>query len=403
MNEHAVETLTTSLIGPVPKAGVSFVKGAVSGAVAFFIFEFMSKVNANLPRVPVSWLMMVAIIAVETVLLFRLMNFLRFPRTQDFMFVARLDYPQRLAAARYASKKAHTAFIPFTGAALAVAAVLEAVILKERSLPVLVALPCITLFFMAAIGVFCRFAISKRWIAVAHRDMTGNADVFTGASFFRKLLARYSVAIARRLSGLVTPRSLRTLLMRNLLYLLRGEIVLTILLIVATPVLLFFLLLLLGDPRSPFISFLPLLAVFVMSLHLVTEFGTASDALPACHWISVRSREVVISNFLSLMIPSLLVLPVYFLVTIPTLGSPEGIVRGVNELVFFTVTVAIGAFRASSLNRRDQDGLNDLLLFAGIAVGTFIPWAGGVFAVAVAGVLVLLNWELIQNVRVSLK
>ena len=96
-----------------------------------------------------------------------------------------------------------------------------------------------------------------------------------------------------------------------------------------------------------------------------------------------------------------MVLPVFFAVSVSTLGSLPGVVRGVNELIFYIVTVAIGAFRASSRNRRDQDGVNDLFLFAGIAVGNFIPWVGSVFAVAVAGILLFLNWEMVSGSPVS--
>jgi hypothetical protein len=396
MNTRAVATLSASLIGPVDPWRAA-VKGTMLGTLAFLIFEFASKFNENIPRVPVAWLMMVATLAIETVLLFRFINFLRFPRKQDFMFVARLGYMQRIAIALHSSKRAHAAFIPFTGAALAVAAVLEAAVMGERSPMVLVALPCVTLLFMAGTGVFCRFAISRRWIGVAHRDDTKGANMVGGGAFFRTLLARYSVVVARRLSGWVRSRSIRMLLMRNLLYLLRGEIVLTLLLLIAVPVLLFFLMLLIGDPWSPFVSLLPLVTAFMMQLHFVGEFGEAAAALPACYWIAVRSRSIVLSNFLSLMLPLVVVLPVYYLVTAATLVTPAGVVRGVNELLFFMVTAAIGAFRVSSGNRRDQDGVTDFLLFAGIVVGNFIPWSGSVFAVAVAGVLLLLNREMVRS------
>ncbi|MBN1760060.1 MAG: hypothetical protein JW863_17170 [Chitinispirillaceae bacterium] len=397
MNTRALATLSASLIGPVPDPGRAVVKGSMLGTLAFLIFEFASKFNENIPRVPVAWLLMVATLAIETVLLFRLVSFVRFPRKPDFMFVARLGYAQRITVALHASKRAHAAFIPFTGAALAVAAVLEAAAMDERSPMVLAALPCVTLLFMAGTGLFCRFAISRRWVGVTHRDDTKGIHAVGEVPFFRALLARKSIVVARCLSGWMPSRSIRMLLMRNLLYLLRGEIILTLLLLIAVPVLLFFLMLLIGDPWSPFVSLLPLVAAFMMQLHFIGEIGEAAVALPACYWIAVRYRSILVSNLLSLMLPLAVVLPVYYLVTASTLVTPAGAVRGGNELLFFMVTAAIGAFRVSSGKRRDQDGVTDFLLFAGIAVGNFIPWSGSVFAVAVAGVLLLLNREMVRS------
>ena len=397
MNRRATETLAGFLIGRVPPAGASFVKGLFSGVAAFLLFELVSRFNDNVPRVPVSWMMMAATFAIETVLLFRLIRLIRFPRRADLFFLLRIPYDRRIAVALYASKQAHAAFIPFSVAALAVAALLEFTLIHERSVMTLVAVPVFTMMVMAGTAAICRFALRHRWIPVTRRDNGGDSAGATKSTFFSRILAKTAVPFTRAVSGWLPGRGIRVLVMRNLLYILRGETVLSVLIMTAVPVLLTVLLLMIGNPFSPFVSFLPLLAVFMMNQHFITELGEAAENLTLCHWYSYAPRTLLLSNGCTLIIPSLSIMAVYAAVTVHTLFSVAGSIRFLNVAVSFLATVAIAAFRAASVKKQDQDVMNDFLLFAVIAVGNFIPRVGGVFALVVMGLLLLLNWEMIGS------
>ena len=169
----------------------------------------------------------------------------------------------------------------------------------------------------------------------------------------------------------------------------------TLLIVTATPVLLLVLLLMIGDPLSPFGAFIPLLAAFLMGYHFTAELEEAADILPECHWYRRRSRSVLTGNFVTLLLPVLSIPIVFCCVSFATLCSGYGIVRLLNFGIAFVSTVAIGVFRLTNRARKDQDVAMDLMLFALIAVGLFVPWVGGVFAVAALLVMVLVNWSVV--------
>ena len=397
MTPEILAIFTRSLIGNVPTKGRALFKGIVTGAVMFAVFEFISFVNTNIPRVPVSWLMIPVTVIIEGVLLIRLAGFLGHPRRQDFYFISRLSYLQRIGIAGYAWRRTHGAFFPFTAALLVTASVLEMVLLKERTFLILAAMPCCSMFFMAVMAVIGRIVIDRRLVPVSRKDETdGNEPASTG-SFYQLRGARSSCKLVECIGRLI-PEGCRVSVMRNLLYLLRGEIVLTILLTTAVPVLLTVLILMIGDLRSPFTGFFTVLSVFIMSFHFTSELEDASGALEHCYWYDFGRQAVLFGNGITLLIPVLPLLVVFIVITAFAGIDLTGLLILFNFLVSFLVTVAIGAFRLTAVSRNDQETASDLMLFALIAVGCFIPTVGGVFALAAAAALVMRNWKLIHGI-----
>jgi hypothetical protein len=396
MNQTALDVLAEGLIGTVPTPRKSVIKGVLSGIVMFLIFECVSVFDDNIPRIPAAWLMMVATVAVESVLFFRIARLLHQPRRSDFHFIIRLDYRQRIAIARRAAHKAHRTFITFTGAVLLTAAVLEMTIIRERSVMTLLVIPCVSMLVMVTAALLMKFAIAHRAIRCSHRDTTESGEVKGGNGFFRKRLARISVPIAR-LVCTVMPRQVRLAVTRNVLYLLRGEIVLTILILAAAPVVLVVLMLMINDPLSPFVTLLPLLAVFMMNQHFAAELAEATEKLVECHWYAMRPVTLFFSSFLTLLLPASVPAIIFLAIAFPTFFSLAGAIRLLNFLIALIAAITVGCRSIMTVHRNDSDPFVALMLFAVIVVGNFIPWAGAVFSAAAVLVMVLLDWEMLRG------
>ncbi len=392
MNRTAYDLLVEGFVGKAPSPIESALKGAGSGVVLFLLFEYAGVATGNFPRIPVAWLTAVATVAAETVLFFRLVLPLRTPRRADFYFVMRLDYGQRIEITRRALEKTHHAFVPFTGTLLATAALLEAVVIGERSLMTLIVIPFGSLFFMAATAFLCRRVLDRRLIPCSRRDRPGDESTVVRSGYLRKRLAIVSVRIAR-FTARFAPPCLKTAVMRNTIYLVRGECVLTALVVVATPVALAPVLLFIGDPRSPFVTLLPLVAVFMMNRHFASELDEAEERAIACHWYEMNSRNRYFGYLFTLLLPSSATLAVFAIVAFPTFFSFYGVVRLINFLIAFAATVTIGCCDIRASGRKDSDPLVALMLFAIIAVGNFIPWAGALFSAASLLILFLLEGE----------
>jgi hypothetical protein len=391
VNNSAVDALSYDLIGNVPPAGSSALKGAASGTVLFFVCEYLGFITGQVPRIPVAWLMMVATVMVESVLFFRIIRLLHQPRRGDFNFIIRLDYADRITIATRSADRAHRAFVSFTGALLGAAAILELVLVHERSVMVLLVIPAASMLLMVAAGNGCRMIVAQRRIPCTHRDDTGDRSAVASGGKVRGVLARGALSWSAFLSGrLPGGRGVRLALRRNLLYLLRGEFVLSLLIVIVSPVIVAILIAMIHQNASPFTTAIPLAAVFMINYHFANELGEAGETLSSCYWYDLRAKTVFFGNCYTMLLSAVPVALVGLVFLAPTLWSIAGFARMLNFLAALAATVIIGC-RGVRSKRNDADPLVGVMLFAGVMVGNFIPYFGVLFSGAAVGIAAILD------------
>jgi len=394
MNSNAALQLAKRLTGEIPSPRSSALKGVVTGATLFFFFEFMSSINDNIPRVPVSWLMIAASVMMESVLFFRIVRLLSRPRKPDFYFILRLGYDARTTVARTALRSGHGSFIPFLAAILAVSAAGELFLLHERSVILLAAVPAACLLVLQGTELLMTALITRHAIPCTRKDDIGEEGALSKGSALRRQLAASSVTIARMTAGLF-PASLRIIIMRNMLHLLRGEVIITGLIVLAVPVITALLIIMLHDPHSPFATMLPLIFIFMSNFHYASELSEASETLQLCHWYRFSPRQLLAGTFFTFAVPALLPVVTFFALTIPALTMISGIVRALNFLAAAAVTVLIAARLQNSTKHSDSDPAIAFALFGLIVVGNFIPYAGILFTLAALGVVLIIDRSMV--------
>jgi hypothetical protein len=167
--------------------------------------------------------------------------------------------------------------------------------------------------------------------------------------------------------------------------------VLTLLLLVATPPILILLVLMIGDPQSPFVTFLPLLAIFLFNQHIAAELAPAHRQLGVCHWYQLRHRAQFASYCITLLLPALPMLAIGAGMAIHASFTVSTAARLINFITAAAATIFIGCRKITGSSKNESEYLLDLLLFGIITVGNFIPWIGFAFSITAAGVLVLLD------------
>lgn len=386
------------LVGPVPGARNSLFKGALAGLVSFGIFEYGSFVNDNIPRVPVAWLFIVFVFAMELVLFMRVVGLLHEPRKENLFFVLNVSYALRQKVAVKASRAVHRAVLSFMVMALTVASGLEYLILGERSVIMLGIIPVSSMLLLLVVAFVSRQLIGRRYIPLARNDSSVQESTGTSHSYFAAALAERVVSIARS-TAQIAPHSVRPLVMRNILYLVRGELFITLLLLIATPVLLAVFIFMLPDMPTPFRSFFPLLGVFIVNMHHGIAFQEAAEQSNRYPWYHFRQRTIAAANFISLSILSIPIVLSFVVVSALTLGTVAGLVSAGNFLLALAVTIGISCRMVSGFVRKDSDISVDLMLFALVALGVFVPWVGGVFSLIAMGIIVLLSWKVLRGKR----
>lgn len=398
MNKSAVAQLAERITGKVPPPRHSAGKGAMAGAALFFFCEFMSSINSNVPRIPVSWLMIAAAVMMESVLFFRIIQLLSQPRKPDLHFIFRLDYAMRTSVALEALKSGHRSFVPFIVAVLTVAFTGELTLLHERSIVLLVVIPVACILVLFFTEVLMSALITRHAVPCTKRDDIGEEGETHRNSLFKKQLAAASVRLAHMFADRFNG-SLRSIVMRNTLYLLRGDILITLLITLASPVIAALLMVMIHNPLSPFVSLMPLVFIFMSNYHFATDLTEGSENLAACHWYHLSPRELLKGYFITLVLPALLPVLVFFVVTSGSLFSGAGAVRLVNFLLAAAVTILIACRQLVAPEKNDSDPALGLGLFTIIAVGNFIPVAGGLFSLLVVGIIFLLDGKRVLEDR----
>src|SRR5690554_2389768 len=145
--ESAQNLLVKRIIGFNPSFSQSVFRGAGAGVLFFGIFEAVSMINPNAPRIPVPTLLVIAVFVLQMLLFLKISRILRFPRTEDFLFIIRISYRQRKKIAVRALLESQKAILPFITSCTLVSVILEIFIYKERELSNLAGVPAGLLLF----------------------------------------------------------------------------------------------------------------------------------------------------------------------------------------------------------------------------------------------------------------
>lgn len=389
---NPVEILCRYVTGRLLGPSEAIFKGAFWGALATAIFEMVSLVNQNVPRVPVSWLIVVVVPVVETVLLFRIAALLRCPRTEDFLYIIRLSHKQRKNLALFAFSSVQKTILLFSSSMVAVAAVLEFFVMRERMIINLVIVPAATVGLTAGIGIIGMFLLRNDFVKPVKKDLLDaeRKKMFTAhlGAAFRKAANSISFEI-----GSIAPVKLKALVIRNFLYLFRKDPFIFLFFTLAAQVFLFFLCLLLGDRSSPFIGIFTVLFAFMLSIRNASNLQDATLKLEECPYYSFNKRDIFGGYVFTFSLLSLLYPLIFAAVGWNTLFSTEGILRFVTLLTAVFVSMVISARSALSSDRKNSDLVSDWFLFGTVCIGFFIPFVGWIFPLVALFVVILLEWE----------
>lgn len=387
-----LEYVTGRLLGP---SEATF-KGLLWGSLAFAIFEMVSLINTNLPRVPVSWLLAVVIPTVETALFIRIAALLRRPRSEDFFFVMGLDRMQRKALAVSSFSSVQRIVLRFSLSMVAVAAVLEFLIMKERSPVNLAAVPLFTLGLTVLIGRIGVAVLDKGLVKPTVKDKLDSGRT----AFLSETLGSAFRCTAHAISfgvGKIIPAHLRPLVIRNFLYLFRIDPFLFILFTIAVPLFLVFLFLLLGDRSSPFVSAFTLLGAFLLNVRHAVNLQEATVKLEECPYYSFSRGEIFSGQALTFLILSFIYLPVFAGIAWGSFFNLVGCLRMITFCLGLVVSTMICARSSIYASRKGRDQAFDWMLFGVIVLGFFIPIVGWIFPLLALLVLVLMEWEMVKS------
>jgi 4-amino-4-deoxy-L-arabinose transferase-like glycosyltransferase len=121
------------------------------------------------------------------------------------------------------------------------------------------------------------------------------------------------------------------------------------------------------------------------------------EKLPECHWYRFTPGQLFRGYFLTLALPVAPLVITALAVIIPAHFSLYGAVRLLNFCIAIAATLFIGCRSCMTTRNNDTDPAIATAIFAVIAVGNFIPWAGVFFSAAAAAVMVLLDWEILTG------
>ena len=389
-NDSLPSALMSHITGPIPSISSSLQKGAITGVISFAIFEGISLVDSNVPRVPVPWLLMLVVVIVEIVLYSRIAGYLRFPRTEDFFYIIRLSYSQRKEIAVRSFEDVQRAIVPFIIACAGISVLLEIFLAKERSIPTLAAVPSALILFTILFSKLGIFALKGNLIRVSSKDQrqSGGLNVLFHSTVFAKMQLSIS-----KIVGNFTPHSIRPYVTRNVLYLLRSDPVLFPLFTLAAPVLLTLFLFMIVKPVSPFVEFFTVLTIFVLNSYFSSHFQESTDKISECPYYVFSPKTIVKAHFITASILFFPLIAVFILYVNRLLLTGPGLCRLLAFLLAVTGAILFGCKSAVKSSRKDSDVASDFALLTIASIGLFIPLFGWIFPGVVIGVTFLSRWE----------
>lgn len=392
-NSPACTVLVKHLVGPLSRKKRSLVKGFALGVLIFGIFEGLSLVNPNLPRIPAPWFIAVTIWCAQIALFIKIARFLRHPRTEDFFFIVALSSVQRNDIAQKAIASVYNAVFPFVLSSLSIIVPLEFFIFREHSILNLIIVPAaviavVWLVFMAGMGVFKRGLIRP----------TAKDELSSGLSFLAKgILANFFSTLVMKISktaGACSPVKIRPFVIRNVMYLLRSDPLQLPLITCTAPVLLCLFMMLIGDSGSLFMEFLTILSIFLLNFYFSAHLQDAIVKLKECPYYEYRPNRILTAHLFTAAIFSVPYLLIFLGALNVHLLSVNGALRLLNFLTALIATLFVNCRAVLHPQRKDSESMTDFtLFFFTIAPGLFIPAFGWFFPFLGIIATLLLEWE----------
>lgn len=386
--------LVRNLVGNFPNKNKLMFQGITSGATFFAIFEFLSVVNKNLPRCPVSWLLMFIVPIAQILFIARIVSILQVPRRSNLFFIYGLDFKHRLTLALTAFQAAQNMLKSFVIPALLTSVALEITILHQFSIFDTLISPLLLLGWLFLLPVIGKAMIEKRFFKPVKTDRlpesSGSTVLFSDQ--FAKLLLRLGHSISS-----LTPKNLRPLVLRNIFVLFRSEMFLLPLFLIAAPVLQMVLILIVQDMSSPFVDFFSLIIFFATGswyASLIREANAMSIENPYYNFPRKRILLAFTATFAVLTIPIFLV---YLGAISSQLLSIKGITRLFTAGIMIVLTALLTSTNVYHPFRKDSEQVGGALFFGGGCIGLFINYFGFVFPVLVGIAFFLKEWAVLNS------
>ncbi|HEX3020115.1 MAG TPA: hypothetical protein VHP36_07420 [Chitinispirillaceae bacterium] len=400
-NSPVQQHLIKQLVGPLAQKKLSWSKGGALGVLLFALFEFISMINPNAPRIPVPWLLALTIWTGQITIFVKTASFLRYPRREDFFFVMAMSSDQRKKLARESVSSVHDAIWPFIFCSLGAGMVLEFLVFREHSLVNLLVLPVLVIagawiIFKAGTAIFNKGIIRP---TVKDERRQGNSFLNGAAisSFYSSMVIKISKA-----AGLLTPLKIRPFVIRNVMYLLRSDPLQFFLFTCTAPVLLALFMLLLIKQSSPFMEFFTILTVFVLNSYYSSHLQEATVRLQQCPYYSYNPRLLLSTHLFTVAALSLPFVFIFLVAVNVHLISVSGLFRVMTFLFALAATFLINCRAVLHPQRKDSESGTDFLIFIFVvAPGLFIPFFGCIFPLLGVTAVTLLEWETVVQHRLA--
>lgn len=395
MNDLSVQNcLIRNLVGTLSAKKRSITKGVALGGLLFGLFEFISMVNPNAPRVPVPWLLGLTVWIAQVTVFIKIAVFLRYPRREDFFFVIAMssEHRKRLAASSLSS--VHKAIAPFVFSSLGTGMLLEFLIFRERSFVILLVLPVVVIAVAWLIFMISSSLFNRGIIRPSAQDDRYRGRFFKRAAFL-SAFSSWIIKISKG-AGSFAPLRIRPYVIRNVMYLLRTDPLQFSLFSCAAPVLLFLFMVMIIKQSSPFMEFFTLLTVFILNSYYSTRLQEAVVRLKQCSYYRYDSRMVLWAHLFTVAIFSLPFVLVFSGAINVHLISVSGFFRMLTFLIAFAATLFISCRAVLHPQRKDSESATDFIFFIlAVATGLFVPLYGWIFPLLGIVAVVLLEWETI--------
>ncbi len=392
MNSSSVQKhLIRNLVGPLSGKKRSFSKGVILGVLLFGLFEFLSMINPNAPRIPVPWLLGLTIWLAQVAIFIKIAVFLRCPRREDFFFVLAMNIGQRKELAVSSITSVYNAITPFIGSSLGTGMALEFLVFRERSVVNLLVLPSVVIVVAWLIFMVSVRLLKRGFIRPSVHDDRRRGHLVAFPSVLSLLIAKISRGI-----GFFAPLKIRPFVIRNVMYLLRTDPLQFLLFTCAAPVLLLLFMILIIKQSSPFIEFFTLIVVFILNSYYSSNLKESAVVLKRCPYYRYDPRLVLWAHLFTVAIFSFPFILVFSGTVNVHLISAGGLLRMLTFLIAFAATLFISCRTVLHPQRKDSESATDFIFFIiAVAIGLFVPLYGWIFPLLGIIVTVLLEWETI--------
>lgn len=392
MNSTPVQKhLIRNLVGSLSGKKRSCSKGVALGILLFGLFEFISMINPNAPRIPVPWLLGLTIWIAQVSVFIKIAAFLHYPRREDFFFIMAMNSDQRKELAAASITSVHNAITPFICSSLGTGMLLEFFVFRERSFINLLVLPFVVIAVAWLVFMISVSLLNRGFIRPSVRDDRRRGRLVAFPSVLSLLIIKISRGI-----GFFTPHKIRPYVIRNVMYLLRTDPLQFLLFTCAAPVLLLLFMILIIKQSSPFMEFFTLLTVFILNSYYSSTLKESAAILKQCPYYRYDLRLVLWAHLFTVAIFSFPFILVFSGTVNIYLVSVSGLLRMLTFLTAFAATLLISCRAVLHPQRKDSESATDFIFFIlTVATGLFVPLYGWIFPLLGIVAIVLLEWETI--------